>query len=78
MPFADKSSSKIKMVMLTGPRERNITWYSPIDQNKKPSDEIIAGMLRRFSDNYEKGKIPVKVQVVQFYENGNLIDEYKF
>ena len=77
MAFADKELSKIKMVALTANNQPNITWHSPVDQNKKPSTDIIAGMKRRFSDNVSKGKVQAKVQVVQFYENGSLIDEYK-
>jgi hypothetical protein len=77
MAFADKELSKIKMVALTANNQANITWYSPVDQNQKPSTDIIAGMKRRFSDNVGKGKYQVTIQVVQFYEHGQLIDTYK-
>ena len=77
MAFASKELSKIKMVALTANHQSNITWYSPVDQNKKPSTDIIEGMKRRFSDNVSKGKIQATIQVVQFYEEGRLIDTYR-
>jgi hypothetical protein len=73
MPFYQKEKSKIKMVALMPPKENNITWYSPIDQNKKPTDTIINGMLGRFK-NKDEAK---RVQVYQFYVDGALYHEIK-
>ena len=50
MGMIDIEKSKIKMVVLMPGKETNICWYSPVKQNKKPSEEIITGMLRRFLD----------------------------
>ena len=73
MPFYEKQKSKIKMVALMPPKEKNITWYSPVWQNLKSSDVIINGMLRRFKTKEESNR----VQVYQFYENGSLLLELK-
>jgi hypothetical protein len=64
MPIFDSTKSKIKMVGLTGPKEKNITWYSIVSQNKKPIPKIIEGMLFRFKTNpaYNSCK------VIQFYD----------
>lgn len=74
MPFYQNGQSKLKMVVLMPPNEKNITWYSPIWQNKKPSLEIITGMLDRFTKGQEAAKRAV---VYQFYENNSLIHETK-
>ena len=71
MPFYAKDKSKIKMYVLTKNGEPNHTIYSPIDQNHKPAKTICEGMLRRFM---EKPVFKV-AQVIQFYENGNLIEK---
>lgn len=73
MPFFQKDKSRIKMVGLTGPKEKNVIWYSPVWQNQKKSETIIEGMMRRFktSPQYKS------VKVVQFYENNQLIAEYR-
>lgn len=73
MPVFEKVKSKIKMVALMPPKEKNITWYSPITQNAKPSQKIVNGMLRRFQ-NQDAAK---RVQVIQFYEDGILYYEVK-
>lgn len=73
MPFFQEGKSKIKMVALMPPNVKNITWYSPIDQNKKPSNTIINGMLNRF----KKQEAAKTVVVYQFYENGELYLELK-
>lgn len=74
MPFYQKGKSKIKMVALMPPNEKNITWYSPIDQNNKPTDTIITGMLNRFKTQ-DASK---RVQVYQFYtETGEMYHEMK-
>lgn len=62
-------NSKIKMVILTEKKESNAVWWSPIRQNKRSSESIIKGMLKRF----EKHALAKITNVVQFYENGNLI-----
>lgn len=77
MPAFSNELSKIKMRVLTANGQENFNWYSFIDQNKKSSSEIIAGMKRRLSDKIAQGKVQAKIQVVQFYEYGNLIDTYK-
>lgn len=62
-------NSKIKMVILTEKNESNAVWWSPIRQNKRSNESIIKGMLKRF----EKHTLAKITNVVQFYENGNLI-----
>ncbi len=62
------------MVALMPPNEKNITWYSPIDQNQKENNIIIRGMLRRFVEKQEAAK---RVKVYQFYENEVLVYELK-
>ena len=63
------------MVALTGPKENNIVWYSPIWQNHKNPAEIITGMMRRFTQRSEAARC----KVIQFYDNANsqLIQEYR-
>lgn len=73
MPFFQKDKSKVKMVGLTGPKEDNITWYSPIWQNQKKSETIVEGMLRRFKNSPQYKS----VKVIQFYEKDRLIAEYR-
>lgn len=69
MPVFASESSKIKMVILTKSKESNAVWWSPINQNKRNSQSVITSMLRRF----EKHALAKITNVVQFYENGNLI-----
>lgn len=69
MPVFAPEKSKIKMVILTKTKEKNAVWWSPINQNKRNSESVITSMLRRF----EKHAISKITNVVQFYENGNLI-----
>lgn len=69
MPVFAPEKSKIKMVILTKTKEKNAVWWSPINQNKRNSESVIASMLRRF----EKHTLAKITNVVQFYENGNLI-----
>ncbi|WP_268847862.1 hypothetical protein [Flavobacterium aestivum] len=64
-------NSKIKMVILTQNNESNAVWYSPIQQNQRNSKSIISSMLRRF----DKHKLAKITNVIQFYENGNLIEQ---
>lgn len=73
MPFYDKAQSKLKMVALMPHNEANVTWYSPVWQNKKPNAEIMRGMLNRFS----KQLAAKRSLVIQFYENDVLIHEIK-
>lgn len=73
MPFYQNGKSRLKMTALMPHGEKNITWYSPIDQNNKPVDEIMRGMLRRFQTQ-DAAK---RVQVYQFYENDVKIHEIK-
>lgn len=69
MPVFVPESSKIKMVILTKSKQSNAVWWSPINQNKRNSQRIISSMLRRF----EKHALAKITNVIQFYENGNLI-----
>lgn len=75
MPIFHQEKSKIKMVGLTGPKEKNIVWYSILTHNKKPVNVIIAGMLRRFqaSTDFKRCK------VIHFYDTSTnqLIHEIK-
>ncbi len=75
MPVFQQEKSKVKMVGLTGPKEKNIVWYSIINQNKKPVHVIISGMLRRFQENSGYNRC----QVIQFYDTdtNQLIHEIK-
>lgn len=73
MNIGKKEKSKIKMVLLTRNGFDNHTIYSPVKQNSKPSKVIIAGMLRRFKSK----PIIDKTNVIQFYENGQLIETIK-
>ncbi|WP_035677894.1 hypothetical protein [Flavobacterium limnosediminis] len=71
MPFYEKEKSKIRMVVLTGHKEENKVFYSPIQENRKPSMQIIGGMLGRLKDKIGK------YNVIQFYENNQLIHSTK-
>ena len=73
MPVFAPEASKIKMVILTKSKLENAVWWSPINQNKRNSQRIIESMLRRF----EKNALEKNTNVIQFYENGNLIAEKK-
>jgi hypothetical protein len=73
MPVFTPEASKIKMVILTKSKQDNAVWWSPINQNKRNSQRIIESMLRRF----EKHALAKITNVIQFYENGNLIAEKK-
>ena len=74
MPFFDKEKSKIKMVILTQNNSPNIVWYSPVNQNKRKSELVIRSMLRRL----EKSKLIDIIRVVQFYQNNQLITQFKY
>lgn len=52
---------------------KNLVWYSPIKQNKKRSELIVTGMMRRFMKT-ETAKI---TNVLLFYENETLIAKAK-
>lgn len=69
MPVFVPESSKIKMVILTKSKQSNAVWWLPINQNKRNTQSVIASMLRRF----EKHTLSKITNVIQFYENGNLI-----
>jgi len=73
MPKASPENSRIKMSILKSHSYDNETWWSPAQQNSKPAATIVAGMIRRFKDNYANGKIVGKVNVLMFYEDKNLI-----
>lgn len=73
MNIGKKEKSKIKMVILTRNGFENHTIYSPVKQNSKPTKTIIEGMLRRFKEK----PIIKYTNVIQFYENGSLIETIK-
>jgi hypothetical protein len=73
MAFYQNGQSKLKMVALMPPNEKNITWYSPIWQNHKNNETIIEGMLQRF----KKQDASKRVAVYQFYENEVKVFELK-
>lgn len=73
MPVFLPEKSKIKMVILTKNKSKNRVWWSPIKQNKRPNKLVIQGMLNRF----KKSKWVSITNVIQFYENGNLIEVIK-
>lgn len=64
MPVFEVEKSKIKMVILTKIKKSNAVWYSPVKQNAKPDETVIAGMLRRF----QKNELFAITNVVQFYD----------
>ena len=74
MPVFDREQSKIKMVILTKGKAKNVAWLSPIKQNKRKSELVIRSMLKRF----EKSKYLALTNVVQFYENNVLISKFKY
>jgi hypothetical protein len=69
MPVFNAEKSKIKMVILTKHKENNTVWYSPIKQNNRKSELVIASMLKRF----KKSPLTAITNVIQFYENESLI-----
>jgi len=75
MPIFDKEKSKVRMAALTKNGYHDITWYSPLSQNLKPENTIIAGMKRRL-EAYDKEKA---TQVLRFYNNltNEIIIEYR-
>lgn len=77
MPKASKENSKIRMSIMKAHGDDNEYWYSPAKQNNKPAATIVAGMIRRFHNNYASGAIKGKVNVLMFYENNSLIHKEK-
>lgn len=73
MPVFDRERSKIKMVALTQHGFENVVWYSPINQNRRRSEVIIRAMLMR----YRRFWAMTVTNVIQFYENGIKIDQYR-
>lgn len=73
MPVFETNTSRLKMVILTKPKHQNKTWWSPIKHNRRTDSFIINGMLGRL----KRSKLFQVVQVVQFYENGRIIAEFK-
>lgn len=75
MPIFHNVTARIKMVILTKPGEKNLTWYSLEKEQNKPEKTIIEGMKRRF----ERSQYAAIAQVLQFYDNKSkqLIAEYK-
>lgn len=75
MSVFDNTKSKIKMVILTKHKHRNVVWWSPIKQNKRKSELVIRSMLERLKKDKE---LFSKTNVVQFYENNQLIAKINF
>lgn len=75
MPVFDKHESKIKMVILTKAKAKNVIWYSPIKQNKRKSELVIRSMLKRLKNQKE---LFSQTNVVQFYQSNQLIAQIKF
>ena len=74
MPVFDKTKSKIKMVILTSGNTPNKVWYSPINQNKRKSELVIRSMLKRV----EKQPFFNQINVIQFYENNQIISSIRY
>lgn len=74
MPVFDKEKSKIKMVILTSGNTPNKVWYSPINQNKRKSELVIRSMLKRV----EKQAFFNQINVIQFYENNQIISSIRY
>lgn len=74
MPAFDKNVSRIKMYVLRNGKYANITWYSIIGKDGKEPEIICQKMLDRFK-NYcnERPGLPQTINLIQFYEKGNLI-----
>ncbi len=69
MALASPTESRIKMVALRKHGIKNITWWSPIKQNRKPAEVICRGMSERFK-RWDKAKM---TNTLMFYENEKLI-----
>ena len=74
MPVFDSTKSKIKMVILTKGTSPNKVWYSPINQNKRKSELVIRSMLKRI----EKQAFFNQINVIQFYENNQIISTVRY
>ncbi|WP_395043147.1 hypothetical protein [Flavobacterium sp.] len=74
MPVFDKNVSRIKMYVLRSGNNKNITWHSIINKDGKEPGIICQNMLNRFN-NYVRDRPALKqtINVIQFYEKGNLI-----
>lgn len=74
MPVFQKEKSKIKMVILTKGKNKNLVWHSPINQNHKKKEDIIKDMITRL----KRREIFNRVNVLQFYTNNLLIAKFKY
>ena len=74
MTVFDSTKSKIKMVILTKGTSPNKVWYSPINQNKRKSELVIRSMLKRI----EKQAFFNQINVIQFYENNQIISTVRY
>jgi len=74
MKIGDSQQSKIKMMIMTKAGHKNLVWWSPVKQNRKRSELIINGMVKRFMTQTEIVKI---TNVLMFYENEMLIAKAK-
>ena len=75
-------SSRIKMRVFTSVREENKCWFSPADENKKPTDEIINGMKERFLNNLSSGAIVINAKInwliwYDVHNGGQELDKFK-
>ncbi|MBY0485922.1 MAG: hypothetical protein K2P85_01825 [Flavobacteriaceae bacterium] len=74
MPVFDKNISRIKMYVLRSGKHKPLTWWSIIDKDGKETETICKKMLGRFNNYLEKNPtIRPTINVIQFYEKGNLI-----
>lgn len=74
MPIFEKNISRIKMCVLRSGKNKPIVWYSIIDKDGKSIETICQKMLGRLN-NYLKKNPTIKptINVIQFYEKGNLV-----
>jgi hypothetical protein len=70
MPISCPNNSKIKMVVLTSGKSKNLTWYSILSKDHQPDERICRDMVRRLQ-NYIIGKpeIEKSINVIYFYHN---------
>ena len=85
MPLQEKGianeNSRIKMKVLTSRKPENKCWFSPADENKKPTAQIIEGMKNRFLNNLAAGRVNInaKINWLIWYDafTGVELDKYK-
>ena len=73
MPFFDKKQSRFKMVALTQHHVPNVTWYSPVKQNRWNPQTVMLKMVQRFKTHMWYPQ----TNTINFYEGGKLVATYK-